>query len=357
MIFTTKDLKEFLRLSRTLKQNKVLPLLDFIKLEPVSDTIVRLTKTNLQSYIQFEIESGGADVQPVLIDEKKLSLLLSNTNDDVISIKEKKTTVTLCDDKTTLSFQKEDVKLFPQSPDIEDTAPIPFSRDVLSSISIAKSYITEVDIPTQWSYVFIVPKGEYSLLYGAEMSCFYMKKIDEVLPKVALTKEAATAIGLLKSADYYSKGNYDIFKGGNIVMGFIKNESKPIPVERLWNRVVTDSSFNVSTADIIGFCDMATSMSSELLAAIKISESDTGFLLKYKSPEEGATISSDIAVEKSGTLDDLEIVSKTLYKCLKPLPYERITIRQQREGNHEGFVLLSQDDPSYFGIVMGITKQ
>lgn len=351
MIVATKDLKEFLKLSKPIKQNKILPILDYIKLDVVGGTAI-FTKTNQHSYCVYSIQCESKEEVSILIDESKLSALISNSDSDIITIKEKKTSIELQDDKSKMSFHKEDASLYPVMPE-SNSKRWEIPEEVISAIRIAKGYIIETELPTQWSYVFLVPGGDSALLYGAEMSGFYMKKFNYPLPPFNLTKEAATLVSLFPSASYQSNGNYDFFTSDNTTYGFIKNESNPLPVDKLYSRATTGNYFEVSKSELISFCDMAVGISGDLIATLNISDSDGGISLKYKAHETNTSLNTDILAVKDAPITELDMGIKTLSRCLRPLPYEQLRITQQCEAHYRGFILTHPEDPGYFGVIMG----
>jgi hypothetical protein len=62
---------------------------------------------------------------------------------------------------------------------------------------------------------------------------------------------------------------------------------------------------------------------------------------------------ADIPAENTGTIPKTWLGVKTLSKCLRALPYERLIIRRQLEGG-DGLILTNQEDTGYYGIIMGL---
>lgn len=91
VIITTKEIKEFFKRTRHIQGNKLLPILDYVKLD-CSNAGCFLTKTNLGIYCRHEIEAEFKQPVSLLLDERILQVM-ADSGSDTISIeliKEKK---------------------------------------------------------------------------------------------------------------------------------------------------------------------------------------------------------------------------------------------------------------------------
>jgi len=360
MIISTKELKEFLKLSKPIKQNRVLPILDYIKLEIKGDVGI-FTKTNLHSYCLHQVEVASKEDCTILIDEGKLSALISNTIDDVINIQQRKNGIEISDTVSKITFSKENPDMYQKFPE-GDGQMTALSPEMTEAIDVAKNYVMEMEIPNQFSFVFSVPRQHNTLIYGCESNGgLYVKRFDEILPLFSLNKEAATLVGSLNGCQYYTAGNYDLFTNGTTTYGFIKNDFTPLPVEKLFNRKGSDNRATLFKDHIISFCDTAISVSGgKVIPNVVINSCDSGMILECKQPGMDIDLVADIAVEHSecsGFKTNVEFGVRTLSRCLRALPYEYVTVRLQEEDNKAGFILSHPDDPGYFGLIMGLGFQ
>src|SRR5438477_596157 len=96
MILNVQQLKRFFSNASTIKTNKVMQILEYIKID--NDKII---KTNLTAYVVMEITPTG---ETLLIDEKTLSAIVKATTADTITVTVKNNKGLLSDGVNNMSF-------------------------------------------------------------------------------------------------------------------------------------------------------------------------------------------------------------------------------------------------------------
>ncbi len=348
------ELKEFLKRSRPIKPNPLMPVLGYLLLDCVGDK-ASLTKTNLHSYCRHEIDAEFEQNVTLLIDEKMLSALISNTDSDTITITPGEKIIVLSDGRSDVSFSREQHDVFPPFPNsVADSEPFDLPADVLYSIRAAISIInTSVD--NQFSYCFISPAGDkYDVFSTHTAFTFYRKQFETPMPAMTISPETGAVITMYESIRCYTSGNFSFFDCGKTVYGFVLSEYKAPPYQKILAQCKNEKYFEINRADLLQFCELilssspaqvpTASINDNALAGVTFSHADDGFKVSAKM---------DFAVEKNFTVDRFDFNPKLLVPLLKTMDSETIRFSPM-SATGASYAIWSAEDTGLLTLLSGI---
>lgn len=303
MKIQTRQLKAFNSAASGMKQNGILPILSFLKLD--NGTI---TKNNLESFITMDIDFEGS----CLIDERTLMDFIESVNADEIDVEVKGTTVVLSHGKERVISPTDDVANFPAISAAEDAEEIVIPQEVLKAIKISSNFTMDRENLPFTSCVF-VGNG----LVGATSGFIaYTEKIQEDLPNIILEKSMISALKGLEFVTFSQNETYVFLSTGSFRSGFIKKDTKFIDMGRF--AAFPDGEVTIMPKDdFIRFCDFCTSRCVGKLVVIasikedKLSMVDADYGIDYEKPLPVA-------------LPDFSFNPTMMGKLLKSLPDDKL---------------------------------
>lgn len=324
------DLRQFKKNSSFIKQNGIIPILDYIKFDNG-----QITKTNQNEYIIFKSNFTGS----FLVEERVLFNFIeyASGNELLFSFNGKK--ITLSDGNTEVTSQSEDLGLFP-IPEICTQDKIELPNEVLLAISTAAQYTQEYEFDPKRPYVFV---GAKAVAASDGLIGFY-KKFDIDLPEMVLSEKTATKIGSLSSVMFCQNERYLFFETPNSTYGFIKPEPKFFNLGNYFN-YPKEVSFIVNKRDFIAFNDtcIAVSPSKAKYPTFKIE----GNMLHLSMVDHDYNINVKRLLSVSGEMKgEFPYIAVLMSKLLKSAPDEDLIFYQ---GNKKFYII---GDSGFTSLVM-----
>lgn len=356
ILVKTSELKRFLPHSKNIRSRGILPILSFVKIE-CKDNRATITKTNLHSFVIFEIEAEFKQDETVLIEENVLEACANFSAGEYITITKKENAVTLDDGFKKLKSQYEDEKHFP-STNIDSEQENSFDEEVISALSLAKNHVlSSSNSVREWKcFVHSVKIGKKSFIVGISGAISYFRSFKQALPEFSLDPETVSIIGRFPDVNYMSGEKYDYFRWNGIVYGFIKAETGRPQLEKVFEQFTSEDSIILPRRDLVNFCEMVnTSLnSSNLPPEVSISDDGNGgIILKYVDVT-GIEKASEKIKSRDKTFDVPEIIfqPKNLLTVMKDLDSDDVKI-SKIFGN---MIITTSEEPNYTGTIMELAK-
>lgn len=326
MHLQTKQILAFRDKTSFMRQNTLLPVLEYILLKDG-----HLVKTNMQAWAKMPIDGIG-DTQ-LLFDEKMLYNFASRISTDTFEVTVKGNQVYLAADITS-RFQTDDVTNYPKMPEEDsEVTPVEIINTVPYRQALAYTAKSE-SIPTFRGYVHHVN----NLIWAGDGNGFYSYK--QQGPELTLSADAVQAITQFDTAVWYKAGNYDFFKCGAILYGFIKPELKgPDITQHLPDRNPSASASTlINRQKLISFCEMCITSTPKNWCEVKMS---TGLSqIVFDMADDDYNKGNNLTLPCDVTMPDFSFNAVILVSMLKALPYETLTIYR----DHVQLTIRSEDE-------------
>jgi hypothetical protein len=301
MKLLTKQLKTFDSVAGSMPQNRILPILSYLKFEDGY-----ITKNNLESFVIMEADFKGR----CLIDEKILMSFVNSTNADEIDVKVDGTSIILSHGKEKMVSPTDDIINFPESK-LSETEEIEIDSDVIRAIKTAANFTIERENTPYASCVFL-GKGLVAATTGFVA---YTEKAPDSIPEIILEKNAISVIKNFTTISFSQSDSYQFFTNHIFKFGFIKKDTKHINMLP-FSKVPEEEKVLVDKKEIIKFCDACVSscQSPVITANIKMDKlimEDAAYGIKYEKP---------ISV----ILKDFSFNPALMGKLLKSVPDEQV---------------------------------
>lgn len=325
MKLQTNELKKFLGITSSMKQNGILPILSYIRFQ---DGII--TKNNLEQFVEMEANFKGE----CLIDERVLTSFVNSISGNEIDVEISKTNVLLTCGKDKTKSPTTDISEFPIS-QFEDVEEIELTEDVINKISIASNFAIERENAPYTSCVFI---GD-GIIGASNSFIAFVDKIDKNFQKIILEKNAANVIKSFNYGFLSQSAERVFFKFGDFKFGFIKKDTKFIDFSP-FSKVPEIEKVVIDKNEIVSFCDscIAATPSKVVVAAF-----DENRLIMNDN-EFGVSREKEISVE----VEHFAFNPSLMNKLLKALPDEEVSL--QKDGNK--FYITGKGE--YVSIIMEI---
>lgn len=320
MKLQTKQLKKFKSIAGSMTQNKLLPILSYLKFDKGE-----ITKNNLESFMVMNAEFEGS----CLIDEKILYSFIESTNAEEIDVAIKDKSVIISHGKEKMISPTEPVINFPIS-SISEGKEIELSYDVIRAINVASNFTMEGVMP--YSQCVFVGKG---LIAATTGYIAYTEKVDKELPEIVIEKNAATLIKNFESVLFSQNDRCQFYSNHVFKFGFIKKETKFLDMNP-FAIVPDEESVEINKSEIIKFCDTCINSTTGRIVVAnivedKLSMADGGFGIEYEKP-------------LSVKLPNFTFNPTTMSKMLKSIPDEKVNFIRSKDKNYvtgdSGFVAL-----------------
>lgn len=353
----TSELKRFLPHMKNIKGKSIIPILDFVKIE-CKDNRATLTKTNLSSFVIFEVEAEFKGDQSILVEEHVLTACSNYSEGEYVTIAAKDGKGVILDDGIKkLQSQYEDVKNFP-STDISLDEEVSFDQEIISALSIAKNHValTANGFKGWTGFVHSVHINKSSYIVGVNGMISYFRKFKNKIPEFSLDPETVVIIGRFPEVSYMTSDKWDYFRHNGVVYGFLKAEtSRPDFTNVVASFKATDS-FTIRKSDIYNFCDMVASSLNNQSIPPEVSITDDGeggVILKYTDISGIERAGQKVRViDKNFNVAEILFQPKNLITVMKDLDADEVKISKTR-GN---MIVSSKDEPEYTGTIMELAK-
>lgn len=208
MIIPLQALIDFKKDSVFIKNNNIIPILNYIKFSPGV-----ITKDNLNQFIDYNCD---AVTESLLIEERVLFNFLSVAKSD-INIEIKGGVITLSDGSIIVKTKAEDVNLYPKHASPDDLQSIP--SEVFASIYCAAQFISDDTTMGVKSFVF----SGNDHVAGTDGFIAYIEEVKDS-PDLILDKQTALKVGSFVDMKFCDDNKYYHFINDKASYGFIKFE-------------------------------------------------------------------------------------------------------------------------------------
>lgn len=356
IVIKVSELRKFLASAKAIKENRLLPILGYVKLECEGDS-ARLTKTNLHAFVVCEIKADFSENVTMLIDEQVLSVAANYSKGDELRITIEGNDVVMDDGFSKTKCKNEDHANFPavESPSVDKST---LDSDFISSLIVAKAHaavLVDKDMRSWMTYIHVRKTGKKVCVAGVNGAISYFKLFKEAIPEMSLDHETISAIDKYSTLEYSTNGSYDFFTNGSVMYGFIKGEVKCPDFDTILEKFKSENSFIVSVKDMCIFCEKVVNLSKSNIPP-EVSIEDGGksnLILKYESISNSESSEEKIVADKKTyTVDKILMQPKNFLTAVKDLGVEKIKI-SKIFGN---MIISSEDDKDYTGSVMELAK-
>lgn len=357
IVISITELKKFLSNSSNIRNNNIIPILSYIKLE-CKGKIATLIKTNLHSFIISQIDAEFKKDITILIDEQILASAVNFSKGKDLKISVVGKDIVMNDGFGDTKCQVQDVVNFPAVDTNTGKGAIEFTEDVISALGLAKNHIltsSDKEMRNWMSFVHIRTINNKSHVVGANGSVSYFKSFGEALPEISLDPDTVSIISKYPFVHYSSNDRYDYFQCLGVTYGFIKTETACPKFEPIIDRFKSENSFIINSRDIVLFCEKAISMNrSSVPPEVSIENGDNGsLLLNFVGISDNESASEKIKSDKKTyNVEKILFQPKNMITAVKDLGVEKIKI-SKIFGN---MILSSDEEKDYTGSVMELAK-
>lgn len=245
MNISTASLKEFQKLSSNVKSNHILPITDYLKLEPG-----KITKTALSSFVTFDCPEIDEEM---LVSEKHLYDLLSVSSSSFINISKRGTQINITDGRDKMSFEAEKFELFPA-----------IQQPTKDKVAISDNFVQALYMASYFPIPFKEVMGIYNLvMIGNKTICagdgviVFKHIIDEDVAPIVLEKSIATSISKLPITGFAFGESYYFFYTDKAVFGFSVQEIGYADMNKFFVLNGQKPKFSLSANDLMSFNTLA----------------------------------------------------------------------------------------------------
>lgn len=356
---STADLRTFFKRTRAIKQNDILPILEYIKIE-YTPTEITLTDTNEQTYAIHKMTGSAEGSGAFLVNRRILSSVIDTTKSESITIRvedgKKKDTkqVIIKDDSGPVSSPTDKIDLYSKIPEITKQDKIFLSGEVLNAIEIASNYAKKdtkslgID-PLE--VVYLKNKGDYCQVAATNLFIVYMKKIANADMDIMLYPENISFLNLFSEANYFQSDNYNFFECGETTYGFIKPVYTMPDFSVILRDLNDDQIVKIKKELIIDFCERAIKINKSGYPHCMMGDmGDNKVLFTLEDTDYETACNMVFDCEKNFDIKDFFFNAELMLGLIKPLPYDLLYFHAAPDK----FYITSPDDPDYTGCIMGI---
>lgn len=349
------ELKRFLNNAKSIKDNKIIPILSYIRLE-CNEKASTLTKTNLNSFVVTEIEADFKKNVIILIEEQTLSGCVNYSRGKEIKISISGKNVVLNDGFREVKCQH----ITDPFPSIESNTSddkFEFNRDILSSLSVAKSHALAAADKSirEWKcFIHMLPINGKSHVVGVNGAVSYFKSFKGKLPKISIDPETVSIISNFPQVEYRSNDRYDFFSHLGTTYGFIKSETSCPQFETVLEKFKSENSFVINRKELVGFCEMTVNINgSSVPPEVCLRDAGKEVLMTFDDISGNQSASETLNTDnKTFMLDDIFFLPKNMLIVLKELKADKIKI-SKIFGN---MIISTDEEKDYLGSVMELAK-
>lgn len=351
------ELKRFLNNAANIKENRMLPILSYIKLECKGKSAT-LIKTSLHSFVIAEVEAEFKKDETILIEEQILAGAVNFSKGSELKISVVGKNVVMNDGFGDTKCQVQDIVNFPAVETNTEKEKIEISTDVIAALKLAKNHVltvTDKDMRNWMSFVHIVEIGDKGYVVGANGQISYFKSFKVELPKISLDPDTVTVLAKYPSVNYSSNARYDYFQCLGITYGFIKTETACPNFEPILERFKSENSFMLNTNDILLFCEKAISINtSSVPPEVSIEDGGNGsLLLKFVGISDNESTMEKVKADgKTYEVEKILFQPRNLLTAVKDLGVDKIKVSKI----HGNMVITSDEEKNYIGSVMELAK-
>lgn len=212
MNISLSELRQFLDLSSPIVGHNTLPVLGYVKMGGG-----KIIKSVLSSFVQYECNEADTEM---LVDEKLLTVKISNAQSGFLNIIQKLNKVTITDSVTPTTFQVPDIKTFPVIPEATSER-YAISENFMRVLEKAQKFPLKPDpVNLSWMSFIMIGNGH---MCASDGHGFFMEPIDEEF-ELVLHKQHAQIISKMPIKAFAFAEKYLFFYTDNATIGFSKQE-------------------------------------------------------------------------------------------------------------------------------------
>lgn len=308
------DIRSFKKNSAHIKNNGILPILDYVKFD--NGTI---TKTNLNEFVVQESNFSGA----FLIEERVLFNFIEYTNASDLLITVDGNKIVLSDGAQKTTSVVGDLKVYPET-DAPPEEKFSLTDTILKLFGAASKYTREDQYDLIISHIFV---GDEVITASDRLIAFY-RKIDRDLPKIAIPRFVAERVSSMDPAKFSQNEKKLFFQVGNVLYGFPKTEAVYVDMRQYFN-YQKNNSFHVAKSELIDFNDMCLSMSPSKICHPTFEIVDSKLRLCANDRDYG--VDNEKEIDVVGKMESkFKYDAALMNRLLKTAPDDELTFHQSK---------------------------
>lgn len=308
------DIRLFKKNSSHIRNNGILPILDYVKFD--NGTII---KTNLNEFVVQESNFGGA----FLIEERVLFNFIEYTNASDLLLTVEGNKITLSDGTQKTTSTCGDLLVYPEteSPPEESFS---LTDTILKLFGAASKYTRDDEYDLIVSHIFV--GGD--VITASDRLIAFCKKIDRDLPKIAIHRLVAERVSSMDPAKFFQSDKKFFFRVGKVLYGFPKTEATHVDMRHFF-KYESNYSFAAAKSDLIDFNDMCLSMSPSKICHPTMEITNGKLRLCAIDRDYGVDNEKEIDVAGS-MIDKFKYDAALMNRLLKTAPDEELSFRQSK---------------------------
>lgn len=349
----SSSLKEFIRLSKGIKTNTIIPVFNYIQCKCIGD-MMTLCKSNQETVVTHEIPAEFEQNITFLVDEKMLSAIVSSTQEEVeFSISGNVIQIKSGEINMSLSIPANSLNVYPDPPTVMSDTSYLMSGKMLDEIGMAGSFLSSLE-NNPLSYCYILPSETGSVVVGTDMHILYLSELGAELPIIVLSQEATSLVSAFESLQYFSCGNYNVFSAGKTTYAFIKPTYHALPYKSVLDRINSDGRIKVDRKELIRFCELSQSVSTWKYTVATLTGSVDGLSLKLT--EDTTSVHRDISAEKTFTPGEFNFNTRLMVHVLKSFKSDRVSMQPIVDDRGAAYIIREEQEGDSMGFINGMVK-
>jgi DNA polymerase III sliding clamp (beta) subunit (PCNA family) len=308
------DIRSFKKNSAHIKNNGILPILDYVKFD--NGTI---TKTNLNEFVVQESNFSGA----FLIEERVLFNFIEYTSASDILFAADGKKITLSDGSQKFTSNQGDISVYPVTEEMPEEK-YSLTDTILKLFGAAAKYTKEDQYDLIISHIFVGNE----VITASDRLIAFCRKIDRDLPKTAIPRFVAERVSSMEPAMFAQTEKKIFFQTGKVLYGFPKTEATYVDM-RQYFKYEKGNSFVVDRSEIVSFNEMALSMSPSKICHPTFEVSNNKMKLSVNNADYGEDGEKEVDVV--GKFDNkFKYDALLMNRLLKTAPDDELTFHQAK---------------------------
>lgn len=328
----TSEVNDFLKRSRSIKQNGLLPILECVLLKVFEDNKAIFFDTNLNIWCKHETTVEAKKEETFLLDRKLLGALASSTKSEYIYIKQQKSDIILLDGEgkkdTKLVFKIPDGESYPKFPDSEDAEKktSTLTPEFMQYLNYAKQFINTLT-EDFLSFVHVFRDKDKNMMVATDRSTMFVREFDTPVSDILISADCAGILCQYETCIHWSHENYDFYDFGSTTYGFIKSEQQRPPFDMVLKNFSEEKKFMISRsllAEYNSVCLKISPLTFTLFHMEKDSLDDDAIRFVYNLSQYGILHEKTIGVESNFDIEKFTFNGNQIERILKTVQKEKI---------------------------------
>lgn len=275
----------------------------------------------------FAVVENNSFDEDILINEKILFSVVSTTRSEFITISKKDGNIIISDGKTHPYHPIEDVKMYPQLPEVPENVDMILDGTVIKSINVAKSFAATEESQANFQAIHI----KNNFIAGISFHQFYIKEFENMqFPNIVLMPNHISILSQFEVIQYADSERFYFFKlGKELTFSFLKTSYNTPDFQRQLDMIkkLEEPHFKINKYDFVEFCQLSNMITDNSVPVCvletKIDEdpekNKTQLILKSDGKNKGNV--RDIQVE--GIAKEFVFNCKLIINSIKALPQDK----------------------------------